>query len=530
MIAPRNVLVAIVLTISSIFLVAQPINTTVGLLPIRLEKELLKNHQNHSSIQPYRLNETSISNGISDEVINRAFSPNWYSYQGRNGRSVSLQPYLEGLAFLQGGEGMKNSAAVGVDLTATLHKKVAVGFTYFRQLEQDLPYLSAPHARNFSPGMGVVRQQNDNTYQFDFFQAYISYSPNQHFNFELGNGKHFIGEGYRSLLLSDNANNSPYFKLSTNFWNLSYTNIWAYHRSIYSPQNAAVPLANGNFLGKYTASHYLDWNISKRFSIGLFETVVWQTDDSLYHRGFDVNYANPLIFYRPVEFSIGSPDNVLIGLNTKLRLFEHQYLYGQLLLDEFLLKEIRADIEEAIDPDPSRESGWWANKFGVQLGWKAFWEVGEAALKTRLEYNLIRPYTYAHSSAVQSYTNFGQSLAHPNGSNLNEWILSMLWVKDRFSLETRLFYLRQGKSRDGLNYGDDLNESNITHFQNYNNRMLQGELFNAKTITVDLSYRLRANSNLEVTLGYWGRNTTLGSDNLVSFGIRTPITRRSREL
>ncbi len=528
--APKYILVSIVLTIVSMLLVAQPINTSIGLLPISLEKEVLKNRQNHSSIQPYRLNETNLSIDISDEVISRAFSPNWFSYKDGKGRSLSIQPYFEGLAFLQSGEGMKNSAAIGVNLTATLHKKVAVGFTYFRQLEQDLPYLMAPHARNFSPGMGVIRQQNNNTYQFNFLQAYISYSPNQHFNFELGNGKQFIGEGYRSLLLSDNANNSPYFKLSTNFWKISYTNIWAYHRSIYSPQSSAAQLADGDFLGKYTASHYLDWNISKRFSIGLFETVVWQTDDSLYHRGFDVNYANPLIFYRPVEFSIGSPDNVLIGLNTKLRLFDHQYLYGQLLFDEFLLKEIRADIAEAIDPDPSRESGWWANKFGVQLGWKAFWEVGDADLKTRVEYNLIRPYTYAHSSAVQSYTNFGQSLAHTNGSNLNEWILSMLYVKDRFSLETRLFYLRQGKSRDGLNYGDDLNESNITHFKNYNNRMLQGELFDAKTITVDLSYRLKEHSNLEVTLGYWGRNTNVGSENMISFGIRTPIARRSREL
>lgn len=527
----KKQLILIVFLFSILVANSQPLNSRIGLLPIRVEKAILESSENHSSVQPYRLNESNNIEDVSQLLIDQSFRPSLFNKAGQKGRSIFFQPYVEGITFLNSREGgFFYSAAAGIDVLGTLHKKIAFGATYFRQLEDDLPYLRNSHMQNFSPGLGTIQKEEGGIYQFNFIQAYLSYSPNNHFNFEIGNGKQFIGEGYRSLLLSDNANNSPYFKLSTNFWNISYTNIWAFHRSVYSPYDVNVNLSKGDYLGKYTASHYLDWNITKRFSIGLFETVVWQTDDSLYHRGFDVNYANPLLFYRPVEFSIGSPDNVLVGLNTKLRLFKHQYLYGQLLLDEFLLKEIRADVEEVISPDTSRESGWWANKFGIQIGWKGYWDIAGGDLRSRLEYNLIRPYTYAHSSAVQSYTNFGQSLAHTNGSNLNELIAQLTFAKDRFTLEGSLFYLRQGRSINGLNYGENLNESNISHFQEYDNRLLQGQLLDSKTITLDVAYRLKNRANLELVLGYWGRKSSAISESMVSFGIRTMLHRRTREL
>tara|TARA_R110002049_G_scaffold37766_6_gene118255 strand:- start:790 stop:2379 length:1590 start_codon:yes stop_codon:yes gene_type:complete len=526
----KKQLLLIVFLLSIVFVGhSQPLNSRIGLTPLKVEKSILQNQKNHSSVQPYRFDEAIINESINQSLVNLAFMPNWFSKQGKNGKSVYIQPYFEGLAFAGSGS-LEYTAATGIDISGTLHKKLAFGLIYYRQFENDLPFLQSAHMGGFSPGLGTIQSVNNDVYQFNFLQAYLSYSPNNHFNFELGNGKQFIGEGYRSLLLSDNANNSPFLKLSVNFWNISYTSIWAYHYSIYSPNNVRLNLAKADYLGKYTASHYLDWNITKRFSIGLFETVVWQTDDSLYHRGFDVNYANPLLFYRPVEFSIGSPDNVMIGLNTKLRLFKHQYFYGQLLLDEFLLSEIRADVAEAISPDTSRKSGWWANKFGVQLGWKGYWEVAGGDLRSRVEYNLIRPYTYGHSSATQSYTNYGQSLAHTNGSNLEELITQLTFTKNRITLEGSFFYLRQGKSKDGLNYGDDLNVTNISHFQTYNNRLLQGERLDSKTISFDVAYRIKESSNLEVTLGYWGRSSSTQSENLISFGVRTMLNRRSREL
>ena len=67
---------------------------------------------------------------------------------------------------------------------------------------------------------------------------------------------------------------------------------------------------------KYTTTHYLSWAISKRVNLSFFDAIVWSATDSAgNYRGFDAQYLNPIIFMRPVEFSIGSPDNALMGLN-----------------------------------------------------------------------------------------------------------------------------------------------------------------------------------------------------------------------
>ena len=85
------------------------------------------------------------------------------------------------------------------------------------------------------------------------------------------------------------------------------------------------PIAESNdtrYPTKYSASHYLTVNIGKRWSVGLFESVVWAAQDAAGERNFDWAYMNPIIFYRPAEYSIGSPDNITMGANMK-------YILGQ---------------------------------------------------------------------------------------------------------------------------------------------------------------------------------------------------------
>ena len=90
--------------------------------------------------------------------------------------------------------------------------------------------------------------------------------------------------------------------------------------------------------------------------MSIFEAIVWQDNDPNYRRGFDVNYLNPVLFYRPTEFSLGSPDNALLGFAVNVRVGKHALLYSQLMFDEFLLSNVRAG------------EGWFGNKQGLQLG------------------------------------------------------------------------------------------------------------------------------------------------------------------
>jgi hypothetical protein len=169
----------------------------------------------------------------------------------------------------------------------------------------------------------------------------FSYKINENIKIEIGHGEHFFGDGYRSLLLSDNASNYPYIKMQTNISKkIRYVNLYGKLTDI------SESMEKGYFSHsqKYFASHYLTWNATKKLKLSFFEAVVWETEDSLRKRGVELYYLNPVILYRPVEFALGSPDNVLMGINASMTIGKKTVLYSQLLLDEFYLNEIRVDF------------------------------------------------------------------------------------------------------------------------------------------------------------------------------------------
>ena len=74
-----------------------------------------------------------------------------------------------------------------------------------------------------------------------------------------------------------------------------------------------------DFQNKFGTLHFLDVQLGKRLNLGFYESVIWQGRDTLVDVGFDYNYLNPVIFFRPVEFSSGSAHNSLIGANVSYR-------------------------------------------------------------------------------------------------------------------------------------------------------------------------------------------------------------------
>ncbi|MDF1868501.1 MAG: hypothetical protein P1U70_27000 [Saprospiraceae bacterium] len=177
------------------------------------------------------------------------------------------------------------------------------------------------------PGEGMFKDDLD-TRDFAFVTGGINFRPSKFFDFQFGQGKSFIGDGYRSLLLSDNAFTYPFLKITTSVWKLKYVNLFTQMSDIRANN------ASGTFVKKYVTSHYLSLNIGQRLNIGLFESVIYE--DSTGTRGYDINYLNPIIFYRPVEFAVGSGNgNVIMGMNLKFKLTNKAHLYGQVMIDEF---------------------------------------------------------------------------------------------------------------------------------------------------------------------------------------------------
>ena len=104
---------------------------------------------------------------------------------------------------------------------------------------------------------------------------------------------------------------------------------------------------------KYAAFHHLSIAVTHWLNLGLYEGVIFDRED-----GFELQYLNPIVFYRSIEQELGSADNAIVGFDFKANIVRRISIYGQMVFDEFNFTHIRA------------RDGWWANKFAVQTGVK----------------------------------------------------------------------------------------------------------------------------------------------------------------
>jgi len=287
----------------------------------------------------------------------------------------------------------------------------------------------------------------------------INLGLSKHFSIETGYDVNFWGHGYRSMVLGENAAPSPFLKFLTSVWKIDYQNLFLQLRDF----NENNDINNTRL--KYMAMHAIDFKITDKWSLSVFETVVWQNSDSLSTRNFELNYLNPIIFYRPVEFAQGSADNVLLGLAFNYQHNKKFNIYGQLFLDEFLLSEVRG------------ATGWWANKVGVQVGFKAENVIPNSLFYS--EFNTARPFTYTHGSVFQNYGHLNQSLAHPLGTNFYEWTSGFQIEKADWKFNTRFNWALYGRDKNGDNYGGDIFRSYAGPFRSRGNIIGQGNTHNS---------------------------------------------------
>lgn len=346
-----------------------------------------------------------------------------------------------------------------------------------------------------------------NGYDFLNGQGYIGFNITRHVGLQFGYGRQFIGNGYRSLLLSDFANNYPYLKLNWKVWKFHYQNLFA-------ELNVTSNQGSGDHIEarKYMAAHYLGFKLLSNLELGIFEVVMFSRNDH-----FEFQYLNPVIFYRLAEHALGSPDNVLIGLNGKWNFLKHFQLYGQLMLDEFKFKELFVD-----------RRGWWGNKFGLQTGIKYINAFGIDHFDLQLEANYVRPYTYSHRDSSAVYDHFHQPLAHPNGSNFKEVIIKFRYQPhDRITLEGRFIRSVSGEDTLGSNWGGNLLLPNTDREQSYNNFVGQGVKANTALFGLDFSYMIRHNLFIDLHYFYRKRDSAISSirqsDQYYGAGIRLNI-------
>ncbi|MDO7848270.1 hypothetical protein Q5H92_18025 [Hymenobacter sp. M29] len=446
---------------------------------------------------------------------------------------------------LQGGKdsdlsGLRYVNTRGVQLEGTIDQKLGF-YTFLADNQQAVPgYVQARIQRDqIVPHEGYWKYfKTVGGSQYDFFTARggITYAAGKHVNLQLAHDRNFIGNGYRSLILSDYS--TPYFflKVNTRVWKFNYQNLFA-ELTAQRAYDANGGLIDAVYPKKYLALHHLSFDVTPNFNIGVFESTVLGgrgIDSTIVNgkivrqrTGFELQYLNPVIFYRAVEQQVGSADNAVLGLDFKWNILHTAQLYGQLVLDEFKLSEIRAG------------NGWWSNKQAVQLGAKYVDVAGLRNLDLQVEFNYIRPYTYQHKDAYTSYTNYQQPLAHPMGANLAE-ILGVLSYQPlpRLMLVGKAFYSEQGLDVQAngfaVNYGGNALISYDQHPMEYGNRVGQGNKSRLLHADFTATYQPRLNLFLDAKLIARHQTYSLtpnldGNETYASLALRWNIAQRLHE-
>ena len=395
-----------------------------------------------------------------------------------NSNDVSFTYNNSRIVQINGGLGDKFS------YSATIYESQARFAGFVNEFISNRSLVNRPaFSEGLVPGRGKAKGFKEDAFDYPVAEGYVSFTPNKFLQFQFGHGKNFIGDGYRSFILSDVAAPSLYLKASVDFWKFKYTNLWIWGNDL-----RTRTVINNEHARKYIAIHYLSINITERFNLGLFEAAISSSET-----GIDAGFLNPVMFYRSVEFNRGEDaGNALVGITAKYKLSDQASLYSQLVIDEFSIGNLT-------------NLGDWRNKFSLQFGAKYFDAFNVENLFIQGEFNYARPYTFAHKTSVLNYGNNNQALGHLWGANFWELVGIARYKKDRWSGSAKV---------------------------DTGNATAQGNAATIFTINLQGDYLLNPSNNLSLFAGFNYRNfsldaTTNGfstSNNIwVSAGIRADL-------
>ncbi len=413
----------------------------------------------------------------------------------------------------------------GVEVRGLINKKVGF-YTFVGENQLRFPH----HVNKFIgkynavPNEGFWKNYGDDNVGKDFFTArgYISFQATKNINLQFGHDRFFVGNGYRSLILSDFSPAYLFLKSETKIWKLNYTNIFGLQTADIKFSGNTPTGSQNRYPRKFMSLHHLSYNITKNINVGIFEAIM-SGDSSRAQNPVDINYLNPIIFYRSLEQQDGSSGNALLGMDFRALFLKRFSLYGQFVLDEFLIDNIR-------------RGGWWANKYSIQGGLKYFNAFEIPNLDLQGEYNIARPFIYAHDSNFTNYANYKQSLAHPLGANFKEFIAIMRYqITPKITFQAKAIWADFGTDTTGVNYGGNIFKANNSRSRypgqgDFGHVIGQGESNNLSYYQLLLTVMMK--HNLFGELGYTIRNqesefgSNTSENNFYTASIRWNIPRR----
>jgi hypothetical protein len=423
---------------------------------------------------------------------------------------LAINPVLQQVQSAESGNNQRvffNSK--GIAFRGLIANKVGFNF-YATDNQERTPLFVQSWEQKFTavPGAGFYKPFKTTAYDYFDARGSVHFNATKYINFQFGYDRNFIGNGYRSMFLSDFGNSYLFLKVNTRIWKINYQNLFMELAGRNKNNNTLLPK-------KYAAMHHLNLQATKWLNIGLFEGIVFGRQNK-----FDFTYLNPIILLRSAEQQNGSIDNAFLGFDAKANIAKTIQLYGQILFDEFLLKEIKAG------------NGWWGNKFALQGGIKYINAFKIKNLDLQAELNIVRPYTYAHFDSVSNYSHYNQPLAHPLGGNFSEFIgIIRYQATPKLYAQAKLIVFKQGLDTGTTNYGSNiflLNQNRTGG--DYGHTLASGVRGNGVNASLWVGYELWENFFIDGSFQYRKVNAAVNTlsqkTTLLSLGIRMHVNRR----
>jgi hypothetical protein len=353
------------------------------------------------------------------------------------------------------------------------------------------------HKYGVIPGYGRVKQLNGYN-KFDFAAAYgnISIKANNSLNFTVGYDRLFIGDGYRSMILSDFSAPMIYFKINAKLGNFEYNNIFAKalnpnYKNIMQLENPTS--INSLYPSKFISYNTLTYNLNSSWQFSLVEALVMS--DKLSDWKVPIYSASPFFRTAYIDHSAELTNN-LLGLNITGQDQRLGIVYSQFIIDKIKKSDLPV--------------------FAFQLGYKNFDFAGVNNLFVQLEYNMASSQMYMHQDNELHYGHFNQALAHPAGHKFSEILFIAAYSIKRIEIIAKLNLLKPGYQ----NIFDI--DQEIESYENYTNTSSSQLIVNSD---FQIIYNINNANKLQVFLSLSPRIDFVLNSNItfIQAGVRTAI-------
>ena len=198
-------------------------------------------------------------------------------------------------------------------------------------------------------------------------------------------------------------------------------------------------------------------------------------------------------------------------MDVNYQIKKHTVVYGQLIIDDFNMSKFFQG---------SKFSGYFQEKYGIQLGAKFFDAFRVKDLFVQTEFNTVRPYVYDEKIPAINYTHYNEALAHPLGANFRELIVKGSYRMKRWFVNGEFLVARYGSDTANSHWGRNIyeNENDAQMgINSFNNRTGQGVKTDLTFATIGLNYLMNPMTNSRFTFQVTHRSENIaGIRNLTS--------------